>query len=240
MRVQILQKNASRGFYLLEGINRPIIPSQVTKLAESINKMGIIRPVVVCKTSIIDGSMKTYILDGQHLYSACLRNNSDIPYVETEVTSKADLIEKIALLNSSSKSWIISDYLQSWGSIKEDYKELLRLVGVYDIEASIIAGILHGASSGGTISRIIKKGLFSIKNKEEKLVILDQITDILKSVPRMSRWDNKYFVGQWLNYRSTCGTYNHPKLIKYLKAHKTELLLATQDPEEMNKLFANI
>ncbi len=240
MRVQILQKNASRGFYLLEGINRPIIPSQVTKLAESINKMGIIRPVVVCKTSIIDGSMKTYILDGQHLFAACIRNNIDIPYVEIDVTSKEDIITKIALLNSSSKSWTMADYITSWAYLKEDYKELQRLLGIYDIEVGILGGILGGMSDNGSFSRSVKKGTFTIKNKEEKLPILDQITELLKTVPRMSRWDNKLFIRQWLSYRSTCGNYNHTKVIKYLKAHKKELLLATQDPSELNKLFSSI
>ena len=47
--------NSKTKLLLLAGINRPIIPAQVTKLAKSIDKMGFIRPIVVAKISFISG-----------------------------------------------------------------------------------------------------------------------------------------------------------------------------------------
>ena len=103
-KIFFAEPDSKTKFNLLVGINRPIDPSHVTKLATSVESMGIIRPVVVVRTNIIDGIMKNYILDGQHLSFVCLRLNISMPYVFVEVKDQKDLIEKIALLNASSKS----------------------------------------------------------------------------------------------------------------------------------------
>ena len=39
----------------LAGINRPIIPYHVTKLAQALTMMGVIRPIVIANISFIDG-----------------------------------------------------------------------------------------------------------------------------------------------------------------------------------------
>ena len=53
MKTQTLKKNSKQSFSYLAGIIRPINPAQVTKLAESVIKMGVIRPVVVAELSFI-------------------------------------------------------------------------------------------------------------------------------------------------------------------------------------------
>ena len=82
-----------KGFDFLVALNRSIKPGQVTEIAKSINKMGVIRPIVVAKFTYL-GKQGNYIIDGQHLYHALLRNNSDFPYVEITVNDDADLVEK--------------------------------------------------------------------------------------------------------------------------------------------------
>ena len=142
MKAQILKKDSKQSFSYLAGINRPINPSQVTKLANSVNKMGIIRPVVVAELSFIDGKKKLYIVDGQHLFNALIRNNMDIPYVVIDVKDKKDLVEKIALLNASSKNWAMVDYVTAWASLVPDYVRLNHYFQVYDFEISFLAGVL--------------------------------------------------------------------------------------------------
>jgi hypothetical protein len=111
MEIFWLKANAKKRFYFLAGINRPITPNQVTKLAASILMMGIIRPIVIAELSFITGVKQKYIVDGQHLYNACLRLGINIPYIIVTVKNQEELIEKIALLNASSKSWTQFDYL---------------------------------------------------------------------------------------------------------------------------------
>jgi ParB-like chromosome segregation protein Spo0J len=71
--VKWLNTDSTKKLYFLSGINREITPNQVTKLCKSVKKMGIIRPVLVVSISFIDGVKRTYILDGQHLFTALTR-----------------------------------------------------------------------------------------------------------------------------------------------------------------------
>ena len=242
MEVKTLKLSGKKGFSLLAGINRNIIPSHVTKLANSVDAMGIIRPVVVSTFNFLDGKDVTYIIDGQHLYTACLRLNLDIPYVEIQIDTVEELVEKIALLNASSKSWVLQDYIQSWKIVNKDYVVLESLHQRYDIELCQIAQILHFGyvqqprTGGGGVSKVIKKGQLTVKNLKESQVMLDQITDALKIVPRMDRASNSAFIHSFSMFTLTKG-YNHLRTLKFLKENKSRLTFATQDPEEFNKLF---
>ena len=63
----MITKTGRKQLMLLAGINRPIIPNQVTKLAESLSKMGCIRPIVTAYISFLD-TKGWYIIDGQHRF----------------------------------------------------------------------------------------------------------------------------------------------------------------------------
>lgn len=242
MEIKTLKLSGKKGFSLLAGINRNIIPSHVTKLANSVDAMGIIRPVVVSTFNFLDGKDVTYIIDGQHLYTACLRLNLDIPYVEIKINTVEELVEKIALLNASSKSWTLQDYIQSWKIVNKDYVVLESLYQRYDIELCQVAQILHYGcvqqprTGGGGISKVIKSGNLTVKNLKDGQVMLDQVTDALKTVPRMDRASNAAFIHSFSMFTLTKG-YNHLRTIKFLKENKSRLTFATQDPEEFNKLF---
>jgi len=241
-----LSCNAKKGFSILAGINRPINPSQVTKLSNSIDKIGIIRPVVIATVSFIDNKPVKYIIDGQHLYMACLRLGIDIPFIEIEVDDIRDLVERIALLNASSKSWILRDYVQAWKPVNADYSTLDQLFQMYDIEMSQLAQILHYNNGGKSInagnnvmSKILKEGTLKIKNLAVTKIILNRITDALKIVPRIDRVSNKSFISAYCEYAQH-PLYNHANTLAYLKANKIKFALSTSDPEEFNKLFSEI
>ena len=242
MEIKILKKDSKKGLSLLAGINRDIIPSHVTKICNSVDSMGIIRPVVVSTFDFLDGKDVTYIIDGQHLYTSCLRLNLDVPYVEVKIDTVEELVEKIALLNASSKSWILQDYIKSWKIVNKDYVVLQSLYQRYDIELCQVAQILHygyvqqSRTGSGGISKIIKKGELSVKDLKVAQVMLDQITDALKCVPRMDRASNTAFIHAFSMFTLTKG-YNHLKTIKFLKENSSKLVFSTQDPEEFNKFF---
>jgi len=241
-----LSANATKGFSFLAGINRPIDPSHVTKLAISIESMGVIRPVVIATFTFLDGTEVTYIIEGQHLYMACLRLGIDIPYIEIEIKTVQELVEKLALLNTSSKTWVLRDYVQAWKPVNTDYITLDQLFQTYDIEMGQLAQILHYNNGGrstnsgnSTMSKIIKKGELKIKNLVATKILLNRITDALKLVPRMDRVSNKAFISAFCDYAQH-PLYDHQATLGYLKVNKSKFALSTNDPEEFNKLFSEI
>jgi len=241
MKLQILKKDSKQSFCYLAGINRAINPAQVTKLAESVNKMGIIRPVVVAYIAFVDGIKKLYIIDGQHLFNALIRNNMDIPYVIIEVKDKTDLVEKIALLNASSKNWTMLDYITAWASLSQDYVKLNHYYQVYDIDLATLATILMGGSvDGSNTVRTIKNGQFKIVDEKFNVSILDYVTDLLKVIPRMARNDNRYTAREYVKFLRTTKTYNHKKFIDNLKKNKKEFILATQEDGKLVELFTKL
>jgi hypothetical protein len=165
----------------------------------------------------------------------------DIPYVIIEIETKEELIEKIALLNASSKSWQMIDYVTSWSAIYPDYIKLRHYFQVYDMEMSIVAAILSNkTATGGSMNGIIKKGLFTIINEEEAKKILDYLTDVLKVVPRMNRFENKYVCGEFVNFVKKVKNYNHSRFITNLTKRKEEFRLVTQQPELLEEMFTKL
>lgn len=243
--MQIYTLGKKEKLSLLPSINRPICPSQVTKLANSINKMGNIRPIVVAELDFIDGRNMKYIIDGQHLFYALIRNNLPIEYVTIKTDSLEDLIEKIALLNSSSKSWKLTDYVNSWSCIKEDYKKLNKYFNVYDFELTLLSSVLNnkeitrnGGGGDNCTSKIIKSGKFEIINEKQNVVILNNLTDILKIIPRLDRVKNKFLCSEYVSfYRTNVRTYNHSKFLESLTKNKDKFILATHDTNQLVTMF---
>lgn len=236
-----LGQNAKNSFHYLAGINRPIYPAQVTKLAESLDKMGVVRPIIVAEIDFITGRKIKYIIDGQHLFNALIRLGYDIPYVAIQIKDKRDLVETIAMLNASSKTWSLLDYITAWGSLIPDYVKLNHYFQVYDIDMGIVSSILSGISTdGGNVSKRIKRGEFRVINEEENVEILDRLTDVLKVVPRMNRIENRYLCREYVKFLRTTKKYNHEKFIEKLAKSKDKFILATQEEGKLMELFSKI
>ena len=241
MKILTLKKDSKQSFYYLAGINRAINPSQVTKLAESVNRMGIIRPVVVAEISFVDGKKKTYIIDGQHLFNALIRNNMDIPYVTIDIKDKKDLVEKIALLNASSKNWAIVDYISAWSSLSTDYVKLNHYFQVYDFDMGVLSSVLNNSNvDGSNLVRKIKAGEFKIVDEDKNVTILNHLTDVLKVVPRMNRFENRYLCREYIKFLRNTPKYNHSKFLDNLKRNKKEFILATQEDGKLVELFTKL
>ena len=243
MKIFNLKKDAKKGFKLLAGINRPIIPNQVTKLSKSILMMGCIRPVVVAQLPFIDDTDDKYIIDGQHLYHALIRNNLDIPYIEVSINDKVTLVETIALLNASSKSWKIEDYLTAWSHLRESYRSLRNYFNIYDFDLSVLASILSGGNgdTGGQINKKLKNGTFEIIDEKKNVEILDRLTDVLNIVPRHGRYENKYLCTEYISFLKSKGcSYNHKTFLTKLSKKKLDFVLATQEQGKLENLFQKL
>lgn len=236
--IKFMNDTSRLRFNILAGINRPINPGHVTKLATSLTKMGDIRPIVVAKLDFISGKPEYYIIDGQHLFNALLRNSIEIPYVVINtITNKRELVETIALLNASSKTWAMIDYVKSWSFLEDDYIKLNKYFNIYDFEISALAGILMGVDSKG-VSLKIKSGSFKIINESEKVELLNHLTEALSIVPRMNRFENRYFCGEFVKFYNKAGNkYNNVKVMTYIKEHKDKFSLATQETDRLANML---
>lgn len=238
--IKWLTDASSIQFQFLTGINRGINPGQVTKLVKSFLLMGNLRPIVVAKLTFISGKVEHFIIDGQHAYNALLRLGWPIPYVVIEIKDKQELVERIAFLNASSKTWSIQDFVTAWSSLIPDYVKLNRYFQIYDIELNIIASILSNTSAGNgsVISKKIKSGEFTVQDEDKNVDILNGLTDILKIIPRLNRFENRFVCSEYVNFRRTAGSsYNHKSFLKNLDKNKQKFILATHEQEQLADMF---
>jgi len=243
-RIKALKQGETLSY--LAGINRAIDPAQVTKLAKSVDLMGLIRPIVASRISFINGLPTLYIIDGQHLFNAKLRNNIPIEYVEINVTDLKDLVENIALLNASSKSWKLTDYILAWSAVNKDYVKLNSYFNIYDFELSTLAAILSASSiksNGGNISitKAIKSGEFKIVDETKQVNLLDHLTDVLRIIPRMARFENRYVCAEYISFRNAVGAaYRHKEFMVNLERNKSKFILATQQQQKLSDIFTKL
>lgn len=228
--------------FQFDSLNREVAPSQANKLSKSMLKMGNLRAIIVVKMKYKSNIYKYYILDGQHLYTALLSlKASEIPVVEVSVESIPSLVEKIAMLNSSSKAWQLKDYVIAWSNIHNDYNTLLELQQKYDLEYSMISAICTGVDmkSGTPGSSIIKSGKFRIKNLETSEQKLSDINEILNQLPRMDRAANRYFVLSLVNVFNEVNytRQHHRKLLRFVRSNRDILKFALNNVSELKSFL---
>jgi hypothetical protein len=233
----------------LLGINRGVNPNHVTTISKSYERLGSLQTIICCEIDFITGKKELYILDGQHKFTALIRLGWEIPYIVIPIKDKRDLVESIALLNSSSKPWGVQDYVNSWASLEPDYVKLNRYNEIYDFELSIVASILSCRqlktnAGGSSISKAIRAGEFRIVDEEQQISILDDLTDVFRIIPRMTgdnRTQNRYVCVEYVNFRRSVGcNYNHDEFMKNLEANKKQFILATQEQERLSDMFRKL
>lgn len=197
-------------------MNRDIDSKHVQKMIASVREMGVIRPVITTTTTLIEGIKRMYVIDGQHLTTALERENLPVPYVEIEVKSEEDLIEKMAMLNNSSKSWDMMNYINAWRMIRPDYAKLFKWKNMYDLEPLMIAAIaVNKASDIRHGSQNIKLGKFVITNpKGEEMC--KEFNDIFLKIGMVDRSVKFQFL---LGYLQSHGKISHAKVLANIEAN---------------------
>jgi len=232
-----LKLDGRKVWSLLTGINREVLPKQILKLATSIDRKCITRPVIVCTISFITGKSTTYIIDGQHLYHACLQLRLDIPYIEIEIKDMRDLVETIAFFNSSSKSWTSNDYILSWSAVHVDYKKLMHYLNTYQLESRIITGVLSGSGINNH-TNLVRRGDFRIKNEKYAANYLSLFSDIVRVLTPKDKYGLRNFAKEFYIYYSKINTsYNHNKFMQFCKENKAQLNRAMMFSDDLKKIF---
>jgi len=196
-------------------MNREINPKHVEKMLMSLNTVGCIRDVIVVTTKAFEGVKKNYIIDGQHLYTALVRENLPISYRTLNITSVDDIIKTMAGLNNSSKSWGLIDYVNAYKVVNNDYMKLLKYINMYNLEASMIAMIATSNPTPGRIGKLIKEGDFVITNSKTE-AMCKEFSDIFIKIGKADRWVKFNFLSVFM---SVYGKYNHKKALVSLDKH---------------------
>jgi uncharacterized protein YqgV (UPF0045/DUF77 family) len=196
-------------------MNRNIDSAQVEKLVQSIREMGVTRQVICIKTAVIDGELKTYVIDGQHLIHACQREDQPVEYRFIEVSDKADIIKKIAFYNNSSKSWQLMDYVNAWMFDIPDYLTLKKFKNLYNLEPLMIANICNseiGYNGVSSASQLLKTGAFRISNPNAE-AMCKGFSDMFIKIGKADRWVKHQFLKVFIKSYDSPGYNHHATLI---------------------------
>jgi hypothetical protein len=248
--LKFLPASATKGWSFLVALNRDVKPSHVTNIATSIDYLGCLRPVVIATFEYM-GKISKYVIDGQNTYMACLRLNIEVPYIEIEINDDEELVKVLGMLNNSSKSWRLVDYVQTFAYTKPSYVKLRKYYEQYDFELSQLAcilmlGTIPGSKTSGGNSRmssIIKNGNFVVNSERKAIETLSCITDALKIVKRGDRQANTTFIGAYVEYRNfqiAEEKYNHSRFLAKLEKNKHLFQLATNDRMTMLEVLKSM
>jgi hypothetical protein len=93
-------------------------------------------------------------------------------------------------------------------------------------------------ANGSIILKRIKSGEFAIQDEEKNVDILNGLTDVLKIIPRLNRYENRFVCSEYVNFRRTAGSsYNHKSFLKNLDKNKQKFILATHEQEKLADMF---
>lgn len=236
----LLRITSTKAIKWLINVNRPSKPSHVNELAESINKMGIIRPVIMANLKLKD-FLGQFIIDGQHLFLACLRLGIDIPVRFVEIKTEEELVKTLAMLNNTSKPWSLSDYVQSWSYIRPEYKILQEYYNTYGLELAPTAGILHQSPTIFNTLSIIKNGTLKIKDENKAVSIMEYVVDLLSVVPKTDRASSRRLVNGYVQYiMNNYDTYDHEEALENIEKNIKSLELSAANSETINEFLYTI
>jgi hypothetical protein len=165
-----------------EHFNREISPSHVREIGSQVIKDGgLIRRVVVVKTTSFGDKERLVVVDGQHLCKYLISVDNDvIPIIVIEMEGLFQIWQRMVAWNNSSKKWGDIQYVLSGAACGlEDYKNLLTSVlQTYPlIQLSLQVTELMGASSRSGAMKTMKEGRFHTKSEAE-LGALQNFEDI--------------------------------------------------------------
>jgi hypothetical protein len=141
--------------------NRSINTEQVNKLMGSLESFGKLRLPVIVHTSVIDGTPKYYIVDGQHMVSSLMRFNEDkVQCIVFESNDKYEIVSIMATLNNIVCTWSFKDYINAYASLGDsNYLRLRAHYKTTGFTPSISSEVLGNRAK-------VRKGEFVISNTD--------------------------------------------------------------------------
>jgi len=229
---EIIPYDKHKTLELIPRLNRDIDPKHIRKLMDSVKTMGVVRDVIVVRTTFFGGKWKSVIIDGQNLFCALVQLEMDIPIRYVQVTTIEDLITKMALLNSSSKAWTFKNYVHAFSSINPNYKALeLYKQAFLHLEYPIILAAASGSNTSGRYANV-KKGKFELGSLQETERKLKHLNDFFHIIGRGGHIGaKKYFTNEYLTFLAKEGDeYSHTKFKTFLASNLDKIVYSNLPP----------
>jgi len=170
-----IKKTTNYGLFSTIKENRNINETHVKKLMRSFQQEQLVTPITV--------NTKGEVIDGQHRLEVCKRLGLPVYYFEVEGYSESQMQR----LNSNSKNWSTSDFIDSQCSIgAEHYIFLKQYIKMYGVSISASISLLSGGNGMGgsdTLS-VFKEGRFIVTNEQEAMRLGQLFKDAAKLTKR--------------------------------------------------------
>lgn len=227
-----LKKDETLNF--LPGVQRKMILAHSNVLTNSIQLYGFIRPVIVAEIDFIDGYMRKYIVDAQHGLMSCMRLGIPIPYIVIpNINNYDDLTNLVSMLNSSSKPWKQTDYVNAWAQSKEDYKQLIFLKNKYNLDFDVVMTASTGGNDSGVHVKVLKAGNFKMEDFAKSELACNRVSNLLTIIPKMDRWSTRALTRAAITIftEETYTNSKHKSLMSYVKENADQLRFCASKKE---------
>ena len=214
--------------------NRSVDQPHVKKLVESMKKNGFKGVLQVIKTKFIDGTIRYYIVDGQHRMAAAQQLGINFNFEVTELDTKVSTAEFIAELNTSVKSWGTSNFLEVWSAL--GIGEYVKLKQIQKETGFQLTPLLE-AYLFTSNQYDYRKGRMVFPNEAASDKIISQMVDLNKYLP------NKAYCRRAMVKVIRNPKYNHKKMLLAVKNYKNLVGGFTENERalksELDKLVKN-
>lgn len=195
--------------------NREINPAHVEDMKESVMRNGILRDVIL---GMLNGVL--VIIDGQHLFEALKQLGVSVPCKVVECKNKAEMVQLMIDLNTTSKGWSLPEYIDSWAwlgnpdykFLKEAMKNELTIKKQIKQETVILMAYAQNANRTA-LTRATKNGEFKVADAKAGSQLLKQVVECNKFISP-SRPTNQALITLMIEEGKS---YNHAKFMKGLK-----------------------
>lgn len=189
-------------------------------LIDSMNKKGFVVPILIVKTDLITGKKEPFIVDGQN--RAITAAFLDIPFYAVEVDidfeSLDELVEYVAELNSTHKSWKLDNYVEAYAYLNyKPYKKLLSITQKTYFTIPTVAVMLYGTRSNSVVKQKIENGDFVINQLKET----ENTLRIVAELSKHERFTSRMVLA--LHYVASLKYFNEDKFKKNYKEKASEI-----------------
>lgn len=156
MKLQQIKSTRNYAQFKLLNANRAVDDAHVDRLIKSMKENYLPIPIYV--------NEHLEIIDGQHRYEAIRQLGLELYYI---ISEGAD-ISAVQKLNTNSKNWTSSDFLDSYIKLgKQEYINFKKYMDTFGFDITTCAVILMGNVGNKRLSEILKSGSIKLRDLED-------------------------------------------------------------------------
>jgi hypothetical protein len=161
--------------------NRDVEKPHVNVMLNSLIRNGLTRLPVIVLTKMFSGSLRAYLLDGQHLvHSLKKAGETEVDCIVLERNTPDEMVQTIADMNTTSKSWSLFQFVRAFSAVqKPSYMFLYQQHVTYGFPLNALAEMY---TSHDKTTLAIKSGNLLIDREKQGDIILRYYQDIGKFI----------------------------------------------------------